>query len=512
MRREALVRLDQLLVRVETLVAKDDLGTKGAERALRDIRIALADLPPLPSKADHDQVLRRLKAAQAVLMPKLQELREIEGWQRWANVGIQEQLCEKMEALVSEENPEEVARRIRDLQQQWRQAADVPRAQGEALWKRFKAAHDPAWAKCEAHFAAEAERRADNLQKKTMLCARAEALGDSTRWIHTAEEIKALQAEWKTIGPVSHGQEKALWDRFRTACDHFFCRRQEDLAQRKNAWAENFAKKEALCVRVEALADSTDWDGTAAEIKRLQAEWKAIGPVKKSRSEVIWQRFRAACDRFFLRYAQRHEIARGERVAAREAICTELEALCGEAAPDAAADTSTAGAAVPSAADLASTVRALRSRWQQEIALRGVEPARAAALDQRFAAGFDRLLAAKPEAFAGSDLDPAANRQRMETLVQRLEKLAASIRGATTDGADGAISPTTRLAAMLKEALASNTIGGKVDEESRLRAAQEDARHAQASWSKIGPVPDAIRRPLADRFQRASRQVLDFKR
>ena len=45
-----------------------------------------------------------------------------------------------------------------------------------------------------------------------------------------------------------------------------------------------------------------------------------------------------------------------------------------------------------------------------------------------------------------------------------------------------------RLAAMLKEALAANTIGGKVDDDSRWRAAAEDVRQAQAAWSRLGPV------------------------
>ena len=62
---------------------------------------------------------------------------------------------------------------------------------------------------------------------------------------------------------------------------------------------------------------------------------------------------------------------------------------------------------------------------------------------------------------------------------------------------------------MLKEALAANTIGGKVDEESRWRAAQEDVRQAQASWSRIGPVADEARRGLTDRFQRACRRILE---
>ena len=102
-------------------------------------------------------------------MPKVQELRDVADWQRWANVGIQEQLCEKMEALKAVEDPEAIAKQVRDLQQQWRQAADVPRAQGEALWRRFKTAHDEAWTRCEAHFAAQAEARAENLAKKIAL-------------------------------------------------------------------------------------------------------------------------------------------------------------------------------------------------------------------------------------------------------------------------------------------------------------------------------------------------------
>jgi hypothetical protein len=522
-RRDALNRLHQLLARIEPLASQSDLSAKAAERGLRHVRVTLPAVPPLPSRQDHDDVVRRLKAVQAALTPKLQELREIEGWQRWANVGIQEQLCEKMEALTSVEAPEELAHRIRELQQQWRESADVPRAQGETLWRRFKAAHDEVWARCEAHFAAEAGRRQENLAKKTALCERAEGLAERTSWVQTAEEIKRLQAEWKTVGPVSRGQEKAIWERFRIACDRFFTRRHEDLAQRKALWAENFAKKDALCQRAEALSESTDWDATAAELRRLQAEWKTIGPVKKSRSDAIWQRFRAACDRFFARFAQRHEIARGERVAAREAICAELEAAsvfpevpAAPASDDplaAPVDGAPSTIREPIPAELLASVRSLRARWQQELAMRGVDPDRGAALDRRFAAAFERVIARWPQVFGGTDLDPEANRLRMDALVRRVETLAASLGGsaAATVGV-AALSPTTRLAAMLKEALAANTIGGKADEDARWRAAQEDLRLAQASWARIGAVPESERRALTDRFQRACRRVAEPQR
>ena len=492
-RRDGLNRMNQLLGRVEALIPKEDLSLKASDRALRDVRAALADIPPLPSRQDFENVSTRLKAAQEALGPRVRDLREVAEWQRWANVGIQEQLCEKMEALRAETDPEAIARRIHELQQQWRLAADVPRPQGETLWKRFKTVHDELWARCEAHFAGQAEVRAENLVRKGALCERAEALAGSSNWVQTADEIKGLQAQWKAIGPVSRGQEKAIWERFRAACDTFFTRRQEDLAKRKVLWAENFAKKEALCVKVETLAESTEWEQTASEIRRLQTEWKTIGAVKKSRSEAIWQRFRAACDKFFARYASRHDIAKAERVAAREAICTELEVLSADEQ------------ATEPPADLAGTVRGLRNRWQQELAARGVDRDKAAELDRRYADACRRVISRWPAAFAGTDLDPEANRKRMESIVKRMEDLAASLKGSPEQQQ---MTPTERLAAMLKESLAANTIGGKVDPEARKRSAVDDVRQAQASWSRLGFVPEEARRELTDRFQRAVKQIL----
>ena len=257
-RREGLARMHNLLGRVEQLSAKPDVSLKAADRALRDVRAALSAIPLLPTKADYDDVTGRLKAVQGILTPKVTELREADEWQKWANVTVQEQLCAKMEALSALEDPEVIAREVRELQQQWRQAADVPRDKADGLWRRFKAAHDVVWTRCESAFCRRGASARPEPAKKIALCEQAEALADSTDWLQTADAIKKLQAEWKAIGPVSRGREKAVWDRFRTACDRFFTRRHDDLAQRKTVWAENLAKKDALCARVEALAESTD--------------------------------------------------------------------------------------------------------------------------------------------------------------------------------------------------------------------------------------------------------------
>jgi hypothetical protein len=511
-RQEGTQRVQSLLARVEPLSSKADLSLKAAERALRDVRAALADPPPLSRQVDASAFLARLSAVRDALAPKVSELRETDEWQKWANVTIQEQLCAKMEGLATLEDPETVARQVRELQEQWRAAADVPRDKADGLWRRFKTAHDAVWTRCEAHFAAEAQTRAENLAKKIACCEQAEALAESTHWIQTAEAVKKLQADWKTIGPVSRGREKEVWDRFRTACDRFFTRRHDDLAARKTIWTENLAKKDALCARAEALALSTDWDQAAAEIKKLQSEWRSIGPVRKSRSEAVWQRFRAAGDRFFDRYTHRHEAAHAERVAAREAICAELEGLAAAAIPNVeSADAASEDGAVSerqAPGDLLANVQSLRTKWRQEVAMRGVDIDRARTLDARFASAMALVVASVPSAFAGTELDPDANRQRMEALVKKVEDLARALAGPAASP-DAALSSSSRLAAMLKEALAANTIGGRVEDDSRLRAAAADLAQAQTAWSQVGEVPDEVRRPLADRFQRAARQITD---
>ncbi|MBI3263732.1 MAG: DUF349 domain-containing protein [Acidobacteria bacterium] len=487
------VRLSQLCTRLEAAATAEGMPLKQAERLARDARAAIEQPGPFPSKRDHDATLERLKQAHARLAPRLKELREADDWQRWANAGMQEELCRRAEALLEVPDVDAAWRQSRDLFGEWKKVATAPRDRGQALWSRFKSAQDRIREKCEAHFAQQAAERAGNAAHKLALCARAEALQDSTDWIRTAEEIKRLQAEWKTIGPVPRGQEKAIWDRFRSACDRFFTRRHDDLVHRKQEWAANLARKEALSARAEALGESTEWEAAAAEIKRLQAEWKTVGPVRKNKSEAVWQRFRAAIDRFYERYHQRHRVEEAAKAAGREAVCAELEEL-GRAAQ----------ASTVSRDDLLSRLRALRSRWVQAPVIDGPDGVR---LDERYHAAFDAALTTGAAILEGSELDAIDNQRKMEKLCSRVESLVE------TSGGGAGSSPVSILAAQLREALAANTIGGRVSDESRWRASLDEVRNAQAAWRCIGPVPRHVERNLSNRFRRACNRFFDeFRR
>ena len=496
---ENLKRLQQVCRQVEILAAAEEISLKAGDRALRDIQRAFEGRVPLPSKKDGQEIQARLNAARTLIGPRVQELREVDDWQRWANLQVQEELCREMEALKGEENLDAASRRMRDLQGRWKRVALAPRAQGEAMWRRFKAAQDEVFERTSAHRAARHEERTANLVAKLALVERVEALAESRDWANTAKEIQALQAQWKSIGAVTPGQEKKVWERFRASCDHFFKRRHEDLKRRKDEWAANLAQKEELCEKAEAIRDSTEWAQAATEFRQLQARWKTIGPVRKSKSDHVWQRFRAACDHFFGRYKHRDQVDLLERAAPREAIIRELESF------PVARDAESVGDG--EAVGMYQLVQSARARWQQAPELpRQLQQE----LAVRYHDAIGRLIVADPEAFAGTDLDPEATRQRMEALIAKVEELLRP-RGAKT----ASPSPTELLAQQLRERLATNTMGGgrgTEDNESRWRAAEQEVRGAQTQWARLGPVPPSVAGSMNERFQRACRRFYDERR
>ncbi len=496
--KDNLARLTSLCGRTEALAKAEAPGLREVDHALRDAREALDDPGPLPSRRDRETLLARLESARKVLYPIGQQVREDTEWKRWANVAVQEELCTKAEALRALEDIEQVAAQVRDLDARWKQAKEAPKEKGETFWNRFKAARDQAKARCDAYFAKQAEEMAARVKAKETLCAQAEALAESTDWLATTEALKKLQEEWKQGGPVARPLSEVLWRRFRKPCDRFFARRKEHQHEREQDWARNLERKEALAAQAEALRESTEWEATSTELKRLQGEWRTIGAVRKNKSDAVWQRFRKACDQYFERYKDRDNLERQAAIAAREALCAELEALAPEAAPADGAPPADVTAPVEPHADLAARIQAAMGAWRQagEVSRERLE-----ALNSRFALARNRLIERWPRSFEGTDLDPEANRQKAERLCARVEEVLASLSPENTavSGQD--------LAERIKNALASNTIGGQAAVDEKWQAAAAEIESAQSAWQRLGPVPGDAGRALTDRFDAAGRRV-----
>ena len=497
---ENLQRLQALVQKFETRANAEGLTLKQTDQLMKDVKLAVGTMGPLPTKQDREDLMVRLQAVRTSLTPRIQELREAEEWKRWANVQVQEELCVKMEALVplAESDPEKASNEMRTLQERWKPVAAAPRSQAETLWTRFKTAQEQVYDKCKDFFAQQAAERIENLKKKEALCLRAESMADSTDWVKTADAMKALQAEWKAVGPVTRGNEKSVWERFRAACDKFFTRRQDDLKQRKQDWTENLKRKEALVAEAKTLSESTEWEQAASRIKRLQVDWKTIGPVKKSKSDAIWNEFRGACDLFFERFKNRDSAALQGKMADRESAVAELEALIP------AADATD----VPAPDDLYAKVQAARARWVQgpELPRHTLAP-----LSERVNAALFHLVTRWPDGFKGTDLDPEQTKGKMEKLIAKVEKLLP------TESAEPAknLSPAELLARQWREALAANTMGAgaaRQAEDARQRAAEQEVRSAQAAWARLGPLAPEERKPLQDRFDRAVRKFSEMRR
>ena len=415
-------------------------------------------------------------------------------WKRFANAAVQEELIARAEALRArfgfdapegpkEEDLDKAARELHDIQERWKSVAEAPRAQAQALWHRYRQATDPIQARLREFFSHRNEERKGNLDKKLALIARAEELADSTDWIKTADELKKLQAEWQQIGPVPRQETRATWKRFREACDRFFTRRNADLAERKETWTANLTRKEALCARAEELAAR----GSGTRRQRRSAGCRPTG------------RPSARC----AATSRRPSGSVSAPPATRSSIATS-----GATRSSSSRSRPTANSSSPSwkrcrrrkaringtdASGLLEQVRSLRNRWNAStpVVRHGADP-----LSARFVDALERALMTHPDAFRGTELDVEPNRQKMEKLVTRVE-------GFMNEAAPAPANSSQALADMLREALASNTIGGRAGEENKWRTMAEDVRQAQAAWSRLGPVPGDTGRALNERFHRA---------
>ena len=482
-----LQRLKHLVSTIKGLVSSEKLQLAEAERQMRSLGRVVDSPGPLPRR-DRDTVVHELERVHRRLRGRVRELRDFADWQRWANLGIQDSLCRQMDGLRELSDDAELAERFREIMTRWRDAADVPKEKGAELWQRFKTAHDAVAPRAEKYREAQAAVREENLVHQKALVEEAERLSSSTDWLKTVQRVTELQAEWKAVGPGPRKQEKDLWNRFRTACNTFFTRRKADLARRKEVWASNLRLKEELCGRIEALAETEDTSAAIATAKQAQADWKTVGPVRRTRSEAVWKRFRTACDGVFDRAQAVQREAEAERAGVREALCVEVESLLPE---------ETASEPV---LELAEKVRDLQSRWR---AAPDVPPPLGRTLTTRFGQAVARLVEKSPDAFRGTDLDPVRRLKRLEKLCERIDAL-----GPAEAGGSQPASPAELLASKWRDALASNLMGARVDEAAERRSAASEVRRAQQDLRRLGNVTGDEGQQLIKRFHATSARVL----
>ena len=220
------------------------------------------------------------------------------------NLELKTKLCEAAEKLAEEPDVISAFHQLQKLHQEYREIGPVSKELREEIWNRFKIASTVINKRHQQHFEGLRAKEEENLEKKTALCEKAEAIAaeenkGSNDWERHTKEIIELQAEWKTIGFAPQKMNVKIFERFRAACDDFFGRKAEFFRGLKDQFKENAEKKRALIEKAKALQDSTDWKSTSDKLINLQKEWKTIGMVPKKLGDQLWEEFLGACNKFF---------------------------------------------------------------------------------------------------------------------------------------------------------------------------------------------------------------------
>jgi len=215
-------------------------------------------------------------------------------------------LCEKAEELLLEPSIVNAFKELQKQHDRWREIGPVPADMKTQIWERFKAATTKINKKHHEYFDNLKKEQKKNLEAKTHICEKAEVILEAEisshgDWKKHSDEIIELQKIWKTIGFAPKKDNNKIYERFRSTCDKFFDKKREFYSKNKDMQDNNLQMKMDLCVQAESLKDSTDWKKTTEQLIKLQARWKQVGPVPRKDSDVIWKRFRAACDHFFNR-------------------------------------------------------------------------------------------------------------------------------------------------------------------------------------------------------------------
>ena len=142
-----------------------------------------------------------LKDLSAEISPKLQRLRE---------------LVDEAEALQDSEEWSATTDKLKAMQREWTENSrfGTQVAEAQRLWKRFRSACDKFFErKSELHKQRNADRK-ENLQAKYDVVDRLEALLDRRNDPSTADEVKALEQEWRSIGPVPNDEKDDVLNRY----------------------------------------------------------------------------------------------------------------------------------------------------------------------------------------------------------------------------------------------------------------------------------------------------------
>lgn len=423
----ALRQIGALLGKAQGALREGNTGrASGLRRSLGE---KLAGAPALPA-----HIARQVQQLDA----KLNELKE---WKEHAAAPKRAELIADMEALIgSPEAPQALADRIKQLQEDWKTVSKGVVIDSDADWQRFHQASVQAYQPCREYFDAQTKLREGNAVKRRGVLERLRAFestqsGEHPDWRMVATVLREAPEEWRRYFPVDRAAARALQREFDAAIAR--------LQSRLEAWHEqNTADKKQLIQRAQQMVANEDGREAVDGIKRLQSQWKEVGPARRDQEQALWSAFREQCDAVFQKrhqaHAQHSALLEANRAAA-VALCAEAEETAGRTGPaliEAAGKIPELRTAYDALGELPRTdQRALKDRFERGLKL--VQTAMAKQREREKERSFAHLFEAARHVHAyGWSVAQAAPDVERDALKQAAEAFIAGVETFPKGGAD----------------------------------------------------------------------------
>lgn len=222
------------------------------------------------------------------------------------NLERKNEIIEKIKVLAnSEESLNKTFAEFKNLQQEWLTIGPVPASETTALWRSYQLQIERFYDFVKINKELRDLDFKKNLEQKVELCEKAEELLLEPDAVSSYKNLQELHNLWKELGPVPADKREEIWDRFSLASKKIRQSYQDHFEKQKEERELNYQQKLILCQKAEEIADAEspesgkNWTELTEKVLELQKVWKTIGMVPKEVNTEVYERFRAACNRFF---------------------------------------------------------------------------------------------------------------------------------------------------------------------------------------------------------------------
>ena len=256
------------------------------------------------AKDIREDIWTRFKDASAVINKKYQAHFEERKAREQENETAKTAICERIEALDFDSLKsytawDEMTKTILVAQEDWKKLGFASKKMNNALFARFRATCDKFFEMKANYFKTIKDDLAINLEKKTALCEKAEALKDSTDWKKTTDEFVALQKEWKTIGAVAKKHSEVVWRRFLAACDYFFEEKKKNTSSTRHIEQANLKQKKEIIAKLGEITEDMPREDAKKQVKELMSQWQQVGHVPYREKDKVYEAYRAKVDELY---------------------------------------------------------------------------------------------------------------------------------------------------------------------------------------------------------------------